>query len=62
MDEDFGLDVGEERYRAVLYFDNTMLSVEQVADIIHVIKSKENTCGFIRRMNPTTRTQSTPDC
>ncbi len=27
-----------------------------------LIKSKENTCGLSRRMNPTTRTQSTPDC
>ena len=36
-DEDFGLDGDEELYRAVLYVDNTMVSVEQVADIIHVI-------------------------
>jgi hypothetical protein len=36
-DEDLGLDGDEELYRAVLYVDNTMLSVEQVADIIHVM-------------------------
>lgn len=36
-DDDFVLDVDEELYRAVLYFDNAMLSVEQVADIIHAI-------------------------
>jgi predicted nuclease of predicted toxin-antitoxin system len=36
-DDDFVLDVDEELYRAVLYVDNAMLSVEQVADIIHAI-------------------------
>jgi len=36
-DDDFVLDVDEEMYRAVLYFDDATLSVEQVADIIHTV-------------------------
>ena len=35
--DDFVLDVDEEMYRAVLYFDDATLSVEQVADIIHTV-------------------------
>ena len=33
--DDFVLEVDEGTYRAVLYFDDATLSVEQVADIIH---------------------------
>jgi predicted nuclease of predicted toxin-antitoxin system len=36
-DDDFVLEVDEEMYRAVLYFDDATLSVEQVADIIHAV-------------------------
>lgn len=36
-DDDFVLEVDEEMFRAVLYFDDAALSVEQVADIIHAI-------------------------
>jgi predicted nuclease of predicted toxin-antitoxin system len=36
-DDDFVLEVEEEMYRAVLYFDDATLSVEQVADIIHSV-------------------------
>ena len=35
--DDFVLEVDEELYRAVLYFDDATLSVEQVADIIHTV-------------------------
>ncbi|MEF8773967.1 MAG: DUF5615 family PIN-like protein [Halobacteriales archaeon] len=34
-DDDFVLEMDEEAYRAVLYFDDATLSVEQVADVIH---------------------------
>ena len=34
-DDDFVLDVDEGTFRAVLYFDDATLSVEQVADVIH---------------------------
>jgi len=36
-DDDFVLEVNEEMYRAVLYFDDAMLSVEQAADIVHTV-------------------------
>ena len=36
-DDDFVLEVDEGTYRAVLYFDDATLSVEQVADIVHTI-------------------------
>lgn len=36
-DDDFALEVDEGLYRAVLYFDDATLSVEQVADIIHTV-------------------------
>ena len=36
-DDDFVLTVDDELYRAVLYFDDATLSVEQVADIIHTV-------------------------
>jgi predicted nuclease of predicted toxin-antitoxin system len=36
-DDDFVLEVDEETYRAVLYFDDATLSVEEVADIIHAV-------------------------
>lgn len=36
-DDDFVLEVDERAYRAVLYFDDATLSVEQVADIIHAV-------------------------
>ncbi|TKX74602.1 hypothetical protein EXE46_07820 [Halorubrum sp. GN11_10-6_MGM] len=36
-DDDFVLEVDEGLYRAVLYFDDATLSVEQVADIIHTV-------------------------
>jgi predicted nuclease of predicted toxin-antitoxin system len=39
-DDDFVLDVDEGTYRAVLYFDNATLSVEQVADIIHAVSQQ----------------------
>jgi hypothetical protein len=35
--DDFVLEVDEELYRAVLYFADATLSVEQVADIIHAV-------------------------
>lgn len=36
-DDDFVLEVYERMYRAVLYFDDATLSVDQVADIIHTV-------------------------
>ena len=36
-DDDFVLEVDEETFRAVLYFDDATLSVEQVADVIHTL-------------------------
>jgi predicted nuclease of predicted toxin-antitoxin system len=36
-DDDFVLEVDEETYRAVLYFDDATLSVDQVADVIHAV-------------------------
>ena len=36
-DDDFVLEVDEGTYRAVLYFGDATLSVEQVADIIHAV-------------------------
>lgn len=36
-DDDFLLELDERMYRAVLYFDDATLSVEQVADIIHAV-------------------------
>ncbi|MDZ7731268.1 MAG: DUF5615 family PIN-like protein [Natrialbaceae archaeon] len=36
-DDDFVLDMDEGQYRAVLYFDDATLSVQQVADIIHAV-------------------------
>jgi len=36
-DDDFVLDADEGTFRAVLYFDDATLSVEQVADIIHTV-------------------------
>ncbi|WEL18545.1 hypothetical protein SVXHr_2395 [Halorhabdus sp. SVX81] len=36
-DDDFVLEVDEGQYRAVLYFDDAALSVEQVSDIIHTV-------------------------
>lgn len=36
-DDDFVLEVDEDDYRAVLYFSDAMLSVKQVADIIHTV-------------------------
>jgi predicted nuclease of predicted toxin-antitoxin system len=36
-DDDFVLEVDEGTYRAVLYFDDATLSVDQVADIVHVV-------------------------
>lgn len=34
-DDDFVLEVDENEYRAVFYFDDATLSVKQAADIIH---------------------------
>ena len=36
-DDDFVLEVDKGTFRAVLYFDDATLSVEQVADIIHTV-------------------------
>jgi predicted nuclease of predicted toxin-antitoxin system len=36
-DDDFVLEMDEGLYRAVLYFDDATLSVEQVADVIHTV-------------------------
>lgn len=36
-DDDFVLEVDEDEYRAVLYFDDATLSVQQVADVIHAV-------------------------
>lgn len=36
-DDDFVLEVDGDDYRAVLYFSDAMLSVKQVADIIHPV-------------------------
>jgi hypothetical protein len=36
-DDDFVLEVDEGLFRAVLYFDDATLSVEQVADIVHTV-------------------------
>lgn len=36
-DDDFVLDVDEDDYRAVLYFSDATLSIEQVADIVHAV-------------------------
>jgi predicted nuclease of predicted toxin-antitoxin system len=36
-DDDFVLKMDEGMYRAVLYFDDATLSVEQVADVIHTV-------------------------
>lgn len=36
-DDDFVLEMDDGTYRAVLYFDDATLSVEQVADIIHTV-------------------------
>ena len=36
-DDDFVLEVDEDGYRAVLYFNDATLSVKQVADIVHAV-------------------------
>ena len=36
-DDDFVLEVDEDDYRTVLYFDDATLSVDQVADIVHAV-------------------------
>lgn len=36
-DDDFVLEVDEDDYRAVLYFGDATLSIEQVADVIHAV-------------------------
>lgn len=39
-DDDFVLKMAEGTYRAVLYFDDATLSVEQVADIVHAVSQQ----------------------
>ena len=68
-DDDFVLEVDEELYRAVLYFDDATLSVKQVADIIQAVSQnypqaelreiKEKASRFSAGMNPTTPPQPT---
>lgn len=36
-DDDFVLEVDEDDYRAVLYFGDATLPVEQVADVVHAV-------------------------
>lgn len=36
-DDDSVLEADERMYRAVLYFDDAMLSVEQITDIVHTV-------------------------